>query len=71
MLTLNDNNNLQENILPHPGRRDCGAHQPDDETEPISHRDPQNPGLFLASFTGETGLDRAGQGVERHLQKIA
>jgi len=26
---------------------------------------------FLASFTGETGLDRAGQGVERHLQKIA
>jgi len=26
---------------------------------------------FLASFTGEIGLDRAGQGVERHLQKIA
>jgi len=53
-----------------PGRRDCGAYQPDNGTEPISHRDPQNPGL-LASFAGETGLDRAEQGVERHLQKIA
>jgi len=32
-----------------PGRRDCGAYQPDAGAEPVSHRDLHNSGLFVIS----------------------
>ena len=62
-LTLNDTNNLQENILPHPGLRDCRAYLPDDGAEPFSHRDRQNSGLLGFIHRGNRpGSCRTGQG---------